>query len=318
MNRLVKVALFICLILCGCGVEPEDRSFVTAIAFDEGESYRVSVLTSEGSVDSENDEKNQSIIVGTGDSIAQAVENCDSQSSGELFFGHTVLCIVDKALLMEKSAIEEMTAYMTENTRISRRVIILAGDNTDAIMSGKGNGKNVADFVSEHYKAHDYCTPVELDKLCRAIAEGGNIAFPTIKYDKKSFAIDGGVLLSEGALSQSLTKEEADSIAWLVNDGSKPIVNLTLDGKNTTLQIEDKSIKIMPDLIKIRLKLDSEDRDNGQRLLQQCRSYVQGQAQMGFNILKNNNCDIIGLKRAMEIRGVNNKPFENNIKIEVE
>lgn len=299
MKRVIS--LIICLMLCGCGVEPEDRSFVTAVSIEEG--YKLSVLTAEGSVESDTNEKNESVIAGEGKSISEAVESCDIKSSGQLFFGHTVLCVADIALLEDRSAVEDMTAFMEENTQISRRVIILAADNPVNILSGTGDGKDVADFVSEHYKSHKNSSAVELDKLCRALAEGGDIVFPIIKGDGSSFEISGGVLLADGVFKQRLSQEDMECISWLVNDGTKTRITLNLDGKGINADISDKYVRVTPEMIKIRVRINTDNDDNRQRVMALCLNHIQKQAEKGLEILQSNGCDIIGMRHAFEKRG---------------
>lgn len=180
----ILISLTLCLMLCACGVEPEDRSFVTAISVN---SEGVNLLTAEGSVKDENEEKNQGIITGKGDTVAKAVKDCALKSSGRLFFGHTAVCIIDSELAGSKSALIDLAKYMAEETEVSRRVVLLQAENTEKIMNAED--KNIGDFVKKYYKAHRDYKPVELDSLCKALAESESLTIPTLKYENEAFII---------------------------------------------------------------------------------------------------------------------------------
>lgn len=289
-HRLKAVAcVLLALTLCGCASEPEDRAFVTAAAIDG--NCRVTLLTAEGSTASEDNKDEHKVFTGEGATPEQAVEDCGGKSGGRLFFGHTTLCIADKELLRNKSAVRDTVDFML-GTDVSRRVILLAADNAAELCK---DGE-VADFVREHYKAQQRQRPVELDKLCRALAENEDIFIPSIQKSGGSYIINGGALLADGQLKRELDSDEADCVAYLINDGAKGSVTVNDNGKTVTCGIKRKRVKITKDGIIIDITADTDNK----HLDALCKAAARQKAERGFKILSSCGCDLLGIKRAEE------------------
>jgi hypothetical protein len=158
------------------------------MGIDEG--FKVYLLTAEGSVESDTNEKNEAVTADFGESIEEAVSGCNAKSSGELFFGHTVVCVVSDELIKDRDSLEEAVRFMESETQISRRIIMLSADNPYELLSSTGEGKDIADFVGRYYKSHKSEKAVELDKLCRALAEGEGIEVPTVRVSESGFEIE--------------------------------------------------------------------------------------------------------------------------------
>lgn len=292
------ISLLICLLVCGCATEPEDRSFVSAAGIEKG--FNVSLITADGSINSDNNEKNNNLISGNGKSLSQAIYNCEAKSSGQLFFGHTALCILDTDLFSDRSALGEITEFIKKDTQVSRRVIILAADKPAYIMSINAGGKDISDFAEEYYKAHKNITPTRVDELCRALAENGDIILPIVKGSKDGFEINGGVLLSDSVLSQRLTFEQMQCISLLKNDNTLPQIPVSIDGKEINVSIKNKTVKVSPEDIKIKLKFNIDDTDNITKTKTLALASAKNMALKGFEILQKNKCDVIGMRHAYE------------------
>jgi hypothetical protein len=298
----VLIGIMCVLMLCACGTEPEDREFVTAVSISSG--YKVSLLTAEGQLGEENDETNEGIISAEGRSIHEAVDSCNKVTAGELFFGHTSVCIVDKNLLKDGQKVKEMVEYMAEDTQISRRVVLLAADNPGKVLSGTSNGRDVADFVKEYYKTHSNEKPVELDKLCRALAENGDIVLPAINYDD-GFELDGIVLMSNGVNTCELSSLDAEKVLWLLNDNTAQFVEVTYSGKNVSVNIKDKTVRVTPEEIDIRVRTDeNEALTDSLTLTKAVENKIRLQAEEGLEILREYDCDVVNMRHALEKAGV--------------
>jgi hypothetical protein len=266
--------------------------------------YELSVLTAEGEVGEETDEKNESIVSAEGKSIREAVEKCDKATAGELFFGHTTVCIVNTELLENGSAVREAAEYMKNETQISRRVILFASDNPERVLKGESEsgGRDVADFVKEYYKTHDKESPVELDKLCRALAENGDLVLPVISYDS-GFELDGAVLMSDGVLAKKLNDTEYKKVSWLLKENTCNIVTVENAEESLSVEIKDKSVRVNPEEIEIRIKL--KEGDGGSEYLtdaelKQIENKIKKEATEGLEILQKYNCDAVDMRHALE------------------
>jgi hypothetical protein len=300
MKLKMLVGVMFALMLCACGTEPEDREFVTAVSISNG--YEVSLLTAEGQLGEESDEKNEGIISAEGNSIREAVDSCDKMTAGELFFGHTTVCIVDKSLLKDGQKVKETVEYMSEDTQISRRVVLLAADNPREVLGGASNGSDVADFVKKYYKTHNNEAPVELDKLCRALAENGDVVLPIINYDD-SFELDGIVVMSNGVNVRELSGSDAEKVLWLLKDNTPPFVEGTYNGKNVSVDIKDKTISVTPEEIEIRISL-AENESITDHLVKAVENKIRLQAEEGLEILRKYDCDVVDMRHALEKAGI--------------
>ncbi len=294
------LSALLCVLLCGCAVEPEERSFVSAAGFGGGEVWELTLLTAEGSVDSGSNEKNPEVIIGSGESPSMAVNSCNKNSSGELFFGHTLVCVIDTSLLESRSRVAEMTEFMAKNTEISRRVIILAAEDIPSVIGSSKDGRNIADFVDEYYSSHKSERAVTLDTLCRALAEGGDALIPLVDSDGD---INGGVLLADGSLKQYLTPAEVKCVSWLIDNGAEPSVAVDNGGVKTTVDIADKSVSTAADCVKVSVKLKTDDMENAEKIKTLALSQIKRQAQAGLEIIKENECDLVRMRHAYERAG---------------
>lgn len=304
----IWISTVFCILLCGCGIEPEDRDFVTAVGFDKG--FEAYILTAEGNSGEDTSEKNKSVTEGTGKNISEAVEACGLKSSGELFFGHTTLCIADISLLSDKTAVNEMVNYMEKDTQISRRVVIMASDDPKAVLEGENGGKDAAEFISEYYRSHTGEKPTELDRLCIALKEKGDIVIPAINATDKSFEISGGILMADGAAVKKLTDEEMRCVKWLDDDGSTGYINVETDNNSKFVKVKKKSIVVKPDKIIIKVEPENENSEITDEILTLCMEKIKQEAQAGLKILYDEDCDLMRMERAFEKGGID-KPEDS-------
>lgn len=302
MKAVTWISLILFLILCGCGIEPEDREFVTAVGFDKG--YKVYVLTAEGNSGEDTNEKNKFVSEGNGESIAAALEDVSAKCPGELFFGHTSLCIVDISSFSDKTIVNEIVDFMEKDTGVSRRVIIMASDDPAAVMEGKKAEKDVAEFIGEYYRSHKDVKPVELDKLCIALREGGNILIPLINAENDSFDIEGGVLMSEGIAVRKLSKEEMRQVSWLNDDGGTGNINIQTKNGPCFVRFSKKDIDVEPERIIIRLSTEDGIENLSEEVLDICSEKIEKEALSGIKILADEGCDLIKMKRSFEKNGI--------------
>lgn len=299
--KAVFAGVLLCLMLCGCGVEPEDRSFVTAVGIAEDGS--VCLLTAEGTADSEENEKDKPVIEAKGSGLAEAIKNCGIKSSGDLFFGHTMLCVTDKDIFKDKNDVRRITSFLEADTGISRRVIILAADDPSEILKGKGDGKSAPDFAKQHYRAHKDLAAVELDRLCRALAEDGCIVLPVIEQRDKFFEINGGLMLVDGVLKRELDAKQTEYISWLITSDSRPVLSFEDEERSMSAKITDKSVKVTEEAVEITVGIDTDDEENEEKIRSLCTKRIAEDAKKGLDLLQENGCDLIGMHHTFEKNG---------------
>ena len=85
-------------ILTGCNGsrEPEERDYVMVVAVDK--NYDTYVSVARPNRDSSAEPK-EDIISRKGESITDSIRKKKKKSRGQLYFGHTVACIVDKRFI---------------------------------------------------------------------------------------------------------------------------------------------------------------------------------------------------------------------------
>jgi hypothetical protein len=299
------VAICLCLSLCACGTEPEDRSFVTAIGIT---SDGVCMLTAQGNIsDTDDNQKNKGVIYSDGSNIYSAVRECGNKVSGELFFGHTVVCVIGTDLLADRAKLRQAVDFLQADTQISRRVLLLAADDPVTVLSATTNELDTADFIGTYYKTHTAFRGTELDALCRALAESGDLLLPRVTADKDGILIDGGFMLTDGVLHTELTENDMYNISWLVDDNAKPQITITTKADTLDVTVLNKRTKVKTDgenaSFDIHLKVKT-DTDNTEQIATLTANQIKKAAETGAEFLLDNNCDVVGLQHAAEIKGV--------------
>lgn len=300
-------AISLCLLLTACGLEPEERSFVGVMCFEGQKNTRLTLLTGEGVAGEEQQQKNLCLIRGQGSSPEKALEQCRSYSSGQMFFGHTGLIIMDKGFLQQPKAVAAAADFIRHNTQVSRRAVILAADNPGALLETRGEGEPLWVFVEEYYKAHREKQPFELDALLRLKAEGGCGLIPLIEQGSNGLEIKGGVLMEGLQVAGSPDGEQALALQWLLGKGYEPYIYTG----SSPLEIRGKGLSFKPYRVVIRLRCNKGSRDEA------AKAYVRQRAEDALEILRQKGCSLREVKRACEIAGVEydkNKPVEVEIK----
>ena len=106
MKRILALFFCICLLTgCNGSREPEERDYVMVIAIDK--NYDTYVSVARPNRDSSSEPK-EDIISSKGESITDCINKINKKSRGQLYFGHTVACIVDKSLLKNSKVVNEI------------------------------------------------------------------------------------------------------------------------------------------------------------------------------------------------------------------
>lgn len=308
--RLI-LSFMLCLLLIGCGREPEDRTFVSAVSVGGQEGQvKVCLRTSRGESGEEESENDGMVICGTGKNIYGAIEDCAKKNSGELFFGHTSLCILSKNVTEDKKMLWLVSKYIDEDAQVSRRIKLVAADDGEKVLKGSGQGTYAAQWLNEYYQTHKSEKPVDGNTLCRAMVEKGNLLLPVMESQKKGFKMTGGVLVANGEYACDLTREESEQIRLLINDGSKPYLIL-----NNNKEEIAKRVKVEYGRVKIEIKVKTKGGDG--ETTKDCAEEIRENAKKGLEILQRENCDLINMYRAVEIEGYPQEDF-SKMPIEVQ
>ena len=307
-------SFLLCILLCGCGTEPEDRSFVSAMWIDGKEGdFEVSLLTARGESNEESSEEDVDVIAGRGRSLYDAINDCSGKSSGELFFGHTMVCMLSPELTENREALRAVSRLVEEDAQLSRRIMLAVSEDGEKVLKNTEEGFDIARWLSEYYQTHKDKKPVEADKLCRAMAERGNLMLPVVREKDKGFGIEGGVLIAEGVRVQDLSRGEYDRISLLAHDDTKPVMTVY----NDKVEVKNKKVKVQPHKVIIDIETKAKSGEMSSKTEKECAAQIRSEAENAIEILQKCNCDLIDMYRAFEIKGLPEESFED-MKIQVE
>lgn len=185
--KKIFILLFCLFMLTGCNGsrEPEERDYVMLIAIDK--DYKTYVSVSRPEKDSSS-EPTEDIISSTGENIADSINKINKKSRGQLYFGHTLACIVDKSLLKNSMLVDEIITTCRNNSQFSRNILIFSCENIDAIMETKPDNTTVSGYIEDYTqinKEYRY----NVNDMIKAVTHNNEITPPEIKINKNTITI---------------------------------------------------------------------------------------------------------------------------------
>lgn len=267
--KKISVALLM-LLLCGCEIrELEDRDFVLDFIVDKAENYICNVGVAEFSAQEGNSALTIEFLEDSGETIANALETINSNSSGQLYFGHTQLCLVSINALKSKETLTELVDLSERTTELTRRIIVLATDNPDAFKSDE-QGKVysfVNDYYSGNYKYKNRNLLMDLGRLTKQLIETGNAVLPIINKADEVVAIDECAIIKNNVFVGTLNQQQSKALIWLSdNEKAEDILNININDFVAAIKLKEKNIEKIPYEDKLVINILAEGEISGYAL----------------------------------------------------
>lgn len=182
------LALFFCIcLLTGCNGsrEPEERDYVMVIAIDK--NYDTYVSVARPNRDSSSEPK-EDIISSKGESITDSINKINKKSRGQLYFGHTVACIVDKSLLKNSKVVNEIITTCRNSSQFSRNILLFSSKNVKAVMEAEPDNTTVSGYIEDYTqvnKSYSY----DINDMIKAVTHNREIIPPKIMAEKNAINI---------------------------------------------------------------------------------------------------------------------------------
>lgn len=186
MKRIVLLFCLVCLLTgCNGSREPEERDYVMLIAIDKNYNTYVSIARPSNDSSSAPEEE---VIKGQGESIYNSLENINKKSRGQLYFGQTTACIIDKSLLKNSKVIDEIITACRNSSQFSRTILLFFSDNVNAVMEAKPDNTTVSEYIKDYTQINkDY--RYDINNMIRAVTHNREIIPPKISADKNAITI---------------------------------------------------------------------------------------------------------------------------------
>gem|GEM_PF-2919757 len=167
--------------LTGCaGKDPEKRDYALGL-FVRGDG---SVSAAAAKLSKNGDNTNEYVFYeGMGATLEEAAENAASKTGNNLYFGHLVLCVIDKSALNEKY-LDELGKMFLYKEEFGRNVWVMAAENVEDIEKAAENGENMTAFAEKYYGRNgEYAKKgktVDINRLLYLSASGRSAEIPRV------------------------------------------------------------------------------------------------------------------------------------------
>lgn len=149
MKLKMSIMVFIMsFLLCGCNAqELEDRAFVMLLGIEKADDYTVTLNIAQPKSDS----TDPFIIYSKkADTIYDALDEINKDTSGELYLGHT------QAILVNSNMQKELNNLLNKNINIGRDIPVIKCDDIKKVMTLKNDKINIVDYISQYFENYDY------------------------------------------------------------------------------------------------------------------------------------------------------------------
>ncbi len=207
--RLLACGIVLLIALTGCydGVEIENRGMVISMGIDknsEGQLELSLALPNPGAMSGKGgDAENKWVKQAAAQTITEAINLIDSESSQKLYLGHTKLIVFGRNALKDKQLVREAFDALERNRELSRKVAILATDKSAAdILSAETKDQPmVGMFITSYYKNNRHSLSktflLDLETCIRGLRFDRTAVLPLIKLKDKELELNGAVVVKD-------------------------------------------------------------------------------------------------------------------------
>ncbi len=210
----------------------------------------------------------KSIKKADSETVGGAIRIVDTVSGQKLYFGHSKACIFGKDILKDKTLFKEALDFLERNDGISRKIIILAAEETAEDMLGfEPLGEPlIGMFITKFFRNNSNAVAVTyrltLEKLVSQLRETSCAIVPEIKILGNEAKISGASVIKDYELAGHLNDEQTRGYLWFKGDADGAEITAQLENRFIPIRIEkcrsNVSFKEEDDKIKCYLKVSAE------------------------------------------------------------
>lgn len=308
-------------LLTGCfdKVELEDRGIVMSIGIDksdiDGENFKISLSFPE--IAQQN--SSGSIKTSSGKSISSVINQIDSNTSKNLYFGHTKVVILGYEIMKDATIMKEVLDFLERNREISRKIIILGtlGQAIEIMEVLPKDNEMLGMYISDFYKNNtnpSFTYKLDLDEIIQNLLTTGDTIIPNIELDKEEVKFDGLSLIKGYEFISYMNFELTEMLIHIMDklslgelcvpfeDGFIPLdilsksIKTSISEQNNELVINfdiSINVSILEYILGENILIDSEK----YKIVQyQAEKFLQEGILKSIDFLKLNDVDILGLK----------------------
>lgn len=249
-------------------VEINHRSIVHAVGVDKGENggYEVSVQiffpTESGSETPVNASSvNAKVVTASGETIYDAVKNCEYLLGGDIFMGHNKFIIFGSSLYNED--MKKLLDWFSEENENYLGVTVgfsetSAKEILDVKLTEGASAVENMELVQKYASENGFTVKGDLLVLLNSLnqeSKSGLMPVFSVKKEQQTedkpsddakenpqyFYISRTAVLKNGKVSGFLTEEETSGVLWLSGEMDKSSINLDIDGKSFSCELTQKN-----------------------------------------------------------------------------
>lgn len=262
MKRISVILLM--LLLCGCEIkELENRDFVLQLLIDKKSEYSCQVGVAEFSSQEGDSLVRMNFFNGSGQTIANALEEINSNSSGQLYFGHTQLCIISVDALKNEETLKELIDLSERNQELNRRILLTATDTPTAF--SQDNKGEIYALVKEYYSGNSNYKNrnimLDLGRVTKQLLETDNCIIPILHKEEENISIERCAVINNYTYVGETTKQQSKSIMWLTEyEKPEDVINIRVNNIPAVIRLRQTGIERIAykDKLVINIKAQGE------------------------------------------------------------
>ena len=192
MKKIISVA-FALLLLTGCANsrELENRDFVMAAGIEEDNGYKLTLAVAKPSAESDSSEEKEDIFEGRGKTVAEALENINNKTKGNIYMGHNRVIVLSDSIKNYGDIVD----YFRSNIDISRDTIMVKADKPSEIIRAKNNDENFSGYIYDYFKYKN-----KIDKFMDYYNNSTYTELPAVSFAEDKITVDmGGAVQNKSA-----------------------------------------------------------------------------------------------------------------------
>lgn len=194
--------------------------------------------------------KAKSVKKAASETVSGGMKFIDTYSSQKLYYGHLKACIIGKDILNDKELLKEAIDALERNKEISRKLIILAADDTaEKILNTDAPGEPlIGMFVSDFYKNNLKNVGVtfrqDLESIIQQFMAYNNTVIPKVSVENDEIKLGGLAIIKNYELVGWLNDMQTRGYLWINNDKLGGDITAKLDNNYIPMKITNKETKI--------------------------------------------------------------------------
>lgn len=173
------------LMLTGCvnSMELEKRDYVMAVGIDKNTKYDIAMSVAKLTEGSNKENQEEYIVEGSGNTIAEALNDANNKTKGNIYLGHNKVIILSDKF----NSYDELIDYVNSNIELSRDIVIVKAANIREAVAGKNNDDSASEYIYSFYENKD---KIDLDKLMDIYNNNENIDFPEVSIKNNKIIVE--------------------------------------------------------------------------------------------------------------------------------